>query len=115
MKSRKPTQAAPQRYPGSPNTRALPEYWSQPIASRHPHDFTTQHSPIDAGSVLGWVDRALRGAGTNFGVTTSLECRLYALGTVTSGDIYYPLIFGSPYEIQRRTRGQSQSISMSRT
>src|SRR6516225_10220159 len=32
---------------------------------------------------------ALRGAGANFGVTTSFECRLYALGTVTSGDIYY--------------------------
>jgi hypothetical protein len=34
---------------------------------------------------------ALRGAGANFGVTTSFECRLYALGTVTSGDIYYPV------------------------
>ena len=32
---------------------------------------------------------ALRGAGANFGVTTSFECRLYALGPVTSGDIYY--------------------------
>ena len=57
MKSGKPAQAATERYPGSPNTRALPEYWSQPIASRHPHDFTTQHSRIDAASVLGWVDR----------------------------------------------------------
>lgn len=34
---------------------------------------------------------ALRGAGANFGVTTSFECRLYALGPVTSGDIYYPV------------------------
>ena len=57
MKSGKPAQTATERYPGSPNTRALPEYRSQPIASRHPHDFTTQHSRIDAASVLGWVDR----------------------------------------------------------
>jgi hypothetical protein len=57
MKSRQPTQAAPKRYPGSPNTRALPEYRSQPITSRHSHDFTTQHSCIDAASVLGRVDR----------------------------------------------------------
>ena len=34
---------------------------------------------------------ALRVAGANFGVTTSFECRLYALGPVTSGDIYYPV------------------------
>ena len=34
---------------------------------------------------------ALRGAGANFGVTTSFECRLYSLGPVTSGDIYYPV------------------------
>jgi FAD/FMN-containing dehydrogenase len=34
---------------------------------------------------------ALRGAGANFGVTTSFECRLYALVPVTSGDIYYPV------------------------
>src|SRR5262252_5648902 len=34
---------------------------------------------------------ALRGAGANFGVTTSFECCLYALGPVTSGDIYYPV------------------------
>src|SRR5262249_8751707 len=57
MKSGKPTQAATERYPGSPNARALPKYRSQPIPSRHPHDFATHHSPIDAGSVLGWVDR----------------------------------------------------------
>ena len=57
MKSGKPAQAAPERYPGSPNTRALPEYRSQPIASRYPHDFTTQHSRIEAASVLGRVDR----------------------------------------------------------
>ena len=58
MKSGKPAQAATERYPGSPNTRALPEYRSQPIASRCPHDFTTQHSRIDAGnSAPGWADR----------------------------------------------------------
>jgi FAD/FMN-containing dehydrogenase len=34
---------------------------------------------------------ALRGAGANFGVTTSFECRLYSTGPVTSGDIYYPV------------------------
>ena len=34
---------------------------------------------------------ALRGAGANFGVATSFECRLYSLGPVTSGDIYYPV------------------------
>jgi hypothetical protein len=34
---------------------------------------------------------ALQGAGANFGVTTSFECRLYSLGPVTSGDIYYPV------------------------
>ena len=34
---------------------------------------------------------ALRGAGANFGVTTSFECHLYALGPVTSGEIYYPV------------------------
>ena len=32
----------------------------------------------------------LRGAGANFGVTTSLDCRLYSIAPVTSGDIYYP-------------------------
>src|SRR5262245_5612812 len=56
MKSGKPAQAATERYAGSPNTRALPEYRSKPIASREPHDFTTQHSRIDAGGPLGWVD-----------------------------------------------------------
>jgi len=34
---------------------------------------------------------ALRGAGANFGVTTSFECRLYPLGPVTAGEIYYPV------------------------
>ena len=34
---------------------------------------------------------ALRGAGANFGVTTSLECRLHPVGPVTSGEIYYPV------------------------
>jgi FAD/FMN-containing dehydrogenase len=33
---------------------------------------------------------ALRGAGANFGVTTSFECRLHSVGPVTFGDIYYP-------------------------
>lgn len=33
---------------------------------------------------------ALRGAGANFGVTTSFECRLHSVGLVTFGDIYYP-------------------------
>jgi hypothetical protein len=32
---------------------------------------------------------ALRGAGANFGVTTSLECRLHPIGPVTGGDIHY--------------------------
>lgn len=31
------------------------------------------------------------GAGANFGVTTSFECRLHSVGPVTSGDIYYPV------------------------
>jgi FAD/FMN-containing dehydrogenase len=34
---------------------------------------------------------ALRGAGSNFGVTTSFECRLHSIGPVTFGDIFYPL------------------------
>ena len=34
---------------------------------------------------------ALRGAGANFGVTTTFECRLYSLDQVTSGEIYYPV------------------------
>ena len=34
---------------------------------------------------------ALRGAGANFGVTTSLEYQLHPIGAVTSGDIYYPV------------------------
>ena len=34
---------------------------------------------------------ALRGAGANFGVTTSFECRLHGIGPVTGGDIHYPL------------------------
>ena len=33
---------------------------------------------------------ALRGAGANFGVTTSFDCRLHAVRAVMSGDIYYP-------------------------
>ena len=57
MESGKPAQAATERYPGSPNTWALTQYRSKPIASSHAHDFTTQHSPIDAASALGWVDR----------------------------------------------------------
>jgi hypothetical protein len=32
---------------------------------------------------------ALRGAGANFGITTSLECRLHPIGPVTGGDIHY--------------------------
>lgn len=32
---------------------------------------------------------ALRGAGANFGVTTSFECRLHPVATVTGGDIHY--------------------------
>jgi FAD/FMN-containing dehydrogenase len=32
---------------------------------------------------------ALRGAGANFGVTTSFECQLHPLGPVTGGDIHY--------------------------
>jgi hypothetical protein len=34
---------------------------------------------------------ALRGAGANFGVTTSFDCHLHPLGPVTYGDIYYPV------------------------
>ena len=34
---------------------------------------------------------ALRGAGANFGVTTTFECRLHSVGPVTSGEIYYPV------------------------
>jgi hypothetical protein len=34
---------------------------------------------------------ALRGAGANYGVVTSLDCRLHSIGPVTYGDIYYPL------------------------
>jgi FAD/FMN-containing dehydrogenase len=34
---------------------------------------------------------AVRGAGANFGVTTSFECRLHPLQTVTAGDIHYPV------------------------
>jgi FAD/FMN-containing dehydrogenase len=33
----------------------------------------------------------LRGAGANFGVTTSFDCRLHPIGPVTFGDIYYPV------------------------
>jgi len=32
---------------------------------------------------------ALRGAGANFGITTSFECRLHPIGPVTGGDIHY--------------------------
>jgi FAD/FMN-containing dehydrogenase len=32
---------------------------------------------------------ALRGAGANFGITTSFECRLHPIGAVTGGDIHY--------------------------
>jgi hypothetical protein len=32
---------------------------------------------------------ALRGAGGNFGVTTSIECQLHPIGPVTGGDIHY--------------------------
>jgi hypothetical protein len=33
----------------------------------------------------------LRGAGANFGVTTSFECQLHALGPVMGGDIHYAI------------------------
>ena len=52
MKSGKPPQAATERYPGSAHTWALPKHRSKPMASCLPHDFTTQHSRIDAGSAL---------------------------------------------------------------
>jgi FAD/FMN-containing dehydrogenase len=34
---------------------------------------------------------ALRGAGANFGVTTSFQCRLHPTGPVTGGDIHYSI------------------------
>jgi len=34
---------------------------------------------------------ALRGAGANFGVTTSFECRLHPIDSITGGDIHYSL------------------------
>ena len=34
---------------------------------------------------------ALRGAGANYGVVTSLDCRLHSIGPVTYGDIFYPV------------------------
>lgn len=34
---------------------------------------------------------AIRGAGANFGIVTSFDCRLRSIGLVTSGDIYYPV------------------------
>jgi FAD/FMN-containing dehydrogenase len=40
----------------------------------------------ESNSDLFW---ALRGAGANFGVTTSFECRLHPIGAVTGGDIHY--------------------------
>src|SRR5262249_34081873 len=46
---------------------------------------------------------ALQGAGANFGVTTSFECRLYSLGPVTSGVIYYPV--GDARAVLRFFRG----------
>src|SRR5262245_25637733 len=32
---------------------------------------------------------ALRGAGANFGITTSFECQLHPIGPVTGGDVHY--------------------------
>jgi len=34
---------------------------------------------------------ALRGAGANFGVITSVECRLQSIGPVTAGELYYSI------------------------
>jgi FAD/FMN-containing dehydrogenase len=42
----------------------------------------------DSAPDLFW---ALRGAGANFGITTSFECRLYPIQTVTAGEIHYKL------------------------
>lgn len=33
----------------------------------------------------------LKGAGANFGVTTGFDCRLFPVGPVTAGDIFYPV------------------------
>jgi FAD/FMN-containing dehydrogenase len=42
----------------------------------------------DSNPDLLW---ALRGAGANYGIVTSLDCRLHPIGPVTYGDIYYPV------------------------
>jgi hypothetical protein len=42
----------------------------------------------NSNSDLFW---ALRGAGANFGVTTSFECQLHRIGAVTGGDIHYSI------------------------
>jgi len=38
----------------------------------------------------------LRGAGANFGVVTDFECRLYPIGQVTAGNIYYSISEARP-------------------
>ena len=46
---------------------------------------------------------ALRGAGANFGVTTSFECRLHSIGPVTGGDMHYSV--GDARVVLRAFRG----------
>src|SRR5262249_56703005 len=51
------------------------------------------HAGADEHPELFW---GLRGAGANFGVVTSFEYRLHAVGpTVLAGPIYYPLEEGA--------------------
>jgi hypothetical protein len=80
----------PQTWTGSRRARRGHGAASDNLLSAHIVTANARILPVDAerNPDLLW---ALRGAGANFGVTRSFECRLNSIGPVTFGDIFHSL------------------------